>query len=103
MPQPSWWVSVRPPRMAKPVKLNTMSVGTLQFIPRSWHMGVAYHSRPGNYVGWKSVAPSDKLCQDACICRKALRFSNLRNLLMQQDWLAHQGIVRPEKVIDFLH
>jgi hypothetical protein len=32
MPQPSWWVSVRPPRWANPVKLKTMSVGTLQFM-----------------------------------------------------------------------
>jgi hypothetical protein len=38
MPQPSAWWSVRPPRWAKPVKLNVTSVGVLQFIPSSWHM-----------------------------------------------------------------
>jgi hypothetical protein len=31
---------VRPPRCAKPVKLNVTSVGVLQFIPSSWHMGL---------------------------------------------------------------
>jgi hypothetical protein len=32
---------VRPPRVTKPVKLNTISVGTLQFMPSNWHMVLA--------------------------------------------------------------
>jgi hypothetical protein len=37
-PAVSWW-SVRPPRCAKPAKLNVTSVGVLQFIPGAgtWH------------------------------------------------------------------
>src|SRR5687767_2821435 len=45
MPQPSAWWSVRPPRCAKPVKLNVTSVGVLQFIPSSWHMRPLFASR----------------------------------------------------------
>ena len=37
-PQPSPWISVSPPRAWKPAKEKQMSVGVLQFIPKSWHM-----------------------------------------------------------------
>src|SRR5689334_4217548 len=40
IPQPSRWSSVFPPRAEKPSKEKQMSVGTLQFIPSSWHMDV---------------------------------------------------------------
>jgi hypothetical protein len=38
IPQPSPWISVSPPRAWKPAKEKQMSVGVLQFIPKSWHM-----------------------------------------------------------------
>jgi hypothetical protein len=57
MPQPSWWVSVRPPRWAKPVKLKTMSVGTLQFMASNWHMGQAYHALAAGPVWEKTTGP----------------------------------------------
>jgi hypothetical protein len=44
MPKPSLCSSAR---VAKPVKLNTMSVGVLQFMPSSWHMGSAGAGRGG--------------------------------------------------------
>ena len=48
MPQPSACTSVPPPRAEKPEKEKQASVGTLQLIPRSWHMeGLEGGAPPG--------------------------------------------------------
>src|SRR5476649_588510 len=64
--------------MAKPVKLNTMSVGTLQFIPRSWHMV------------WFSVVTAEPYHAPPVF-------------LVQQHRMAHQLIITAQKFIDFRH
>src|SRR5574343_835351 len=38
MPQPSEWTSVAPPRAWNPLNEKQMSVGTLQFMPKSWQI-----------------------------------------------------------------
>src|SRR5437763_8562885 len=104
MPQPSWWVSVRPPRWAKPVKLNTMSVGTLQFMARSWHMDQAYHALAqtrglrdaGKWVTRRmgregGTSPGRPLQQARA------RF------LVQYDRVADQGVIRTQDIVDFRH
>src|SRR5215471_3457898 len=40
IPHPSAWSAVLPPRAQNPSKEKQMSVGTLQFIPSSWHMDI---------------------------------------------------------------
>src|SRR5471032_2037181 len=96
MPQPSWWVSVRPPRMAKPVKLNTMSVGTLQFIASSWHMVGRGESGQTHLT---TLARAGKPQ------RKPRRHDGRQGgeNSVQQHRLAHQRIVAAEEFVDFRH
>src|SRR5437764_14533880 len=70
MPQPSAWWSVRPPRCAKPEKLNVTSVGVLQFIPSSWHMGLFCPQAPrrddGQAANEREEPERLVECGDAC-------------------------------------
>src|SRR5476649_2089470 len=93
MPQPSWWVSVRPPRRAKPVKLNTMSVGTLQFMARSWHMA------SGGEWDSRTLPCGARAAQGRPRTAPARQAAGL----MQQHRLAHQRIVAAEEFVDFRH
>jgi len=60
IPQPSSWSAVFPPLSQKPSKEKQISVGTLQFIPSSWHIGSPMFI-PSYYINESSDLKSNKI------------------------------------------